>query len=189
MNHQDHVQLITKGIPTEGGVWADLGSGTGAFTLALAEVLGHDGFIYSVDNDNGALRNQVKAMQKHYKGTKVKYMPADFTQPLKLPPLDGILMANSLHFVFDKLPVIERIRQYLKPEGRLIIVEYNTNNGNRWVPHPLTYSAWENLAQQAGFAETELLMTRPSSFLDEFFSAVSITPPKKKKKAKDESNP
>ena len=38
MDHNDHVLLLAKGIPTQGGVWADLGSGAGAFTLALADV-------------------------------------------------------------------------------------------------------------------------------------------------------
>jgi len=80
-----------------------------------------------------------------------------------------------LHFIRDKLPLLERLITYLKPKGRLIIVEYNTRKANRWVPYPLTYDDWEQLALQAGFASTQLLKTRPSSFLGEFFSAVSIT--------------
>jgi ubiquinone/menaquinone biosynthesis C-methylase UbiE len=176
MNHQDHVNLIKKGIPGAGGVWADFGSGQGAFTQALAEVIGNQGFIYSVDKDNSALRRQVTRMQTAFPAVKTRYIPADFTQPLDLPELDGILMANSLHFIADKLPVLTRIMTYLKPQGRLILVEYNTDKGNRWVPYPLTYSRWEKLAQQAGFASTECLVIRPSSFLGEFFSAVSITP-------------
>ncbi len=180
MNHRDHVNLIKNGIPEVGGTWADLGSGGGAFTLALAECIGDEGFIYSIDRDNGSLRRQVKTMQSQFPGMKVKYIPADFTHPLDLPALDGIIMANSLHFVADKLPVLQQCLHYLKSEGRLIIVEYNTDKGNRWVPHPLTYEKWETLATKAGFAETTLLKTRPSSFLGEFFSAVSITPPKDK---------
>ena len=57
MNHQDHVNLIKAGITPTDGIWADLGSGTGAFTLALAELLEQDGTIYSVDKDGGALRS------------------------------------------------------------------------------------------------------------------------------------
>jgi len=176
MNHQDHVNLIRDGIPSEGETWADFGSGRGAFTLALAECLGSEGFIYSIDRDNGALRRQVKAMDKQFPGMKVKYIPADFTRLLDLPPLDGIVMANALHFVADKLPIVERILGYLKPAGRLIMVEYNIDKGNRWVPHPMTYNTWETLAEKAGFTETTLLKTRPSSFLGEFFSALSIAP-------------
>lgn len=174
MNHDDHVALIKDGIPQTGGIWADLGSGTGAFTLALAECIGDDGFIYSVDRDNHALRRQLSAMQSQFPQVKAKYIPADFTDPLELPALDGIVMANSLHFVADKAPVLARITRFLKPEGRLIMVEYNTSRGNRWVPHPVTFEHWRKLAEQAGFTRTDLLMTRPSSFLGEFFSSVSI---------------
>jgi len=40
MKHTEHVNLLRRGIPAPGGVWADFGSGTGAFTLALAELTG-----------------------------------------------------------------------------------------------------------------------------------------------------
>lgn len=175
MNHQDHVNLIKNSIPNVGGIWADFGSGQGAFTLALANVIGQDGSIYSIDRDNGALQRQMKQMKKQFPTTATYTISADFSDTLDLPKLDGVIMANSLHFIPDKLPLLEQIITYLKPQGRLILVEYNTNKGNRWVPYPLTYSDWERLAPQAGFASTALLMTRPSSFLGEFFSAVSIT--------------
>lgn len=176
MNHQDHVNLIKNGIPQAGGIWADLGSGYGAFTLALAEVIGQDGTIYSVDQDAGALRQQVKLMEQQFPTVAIHTVLADFTHLLDLPLLDGIIMANSLHFIPEKLLLLEQLLTLLKPDGRLIVVEYNTDQGNRWVPYPLTYARWEHLARQAGFASTKLLMTRPSSFLGEFFSAVSIAP-------------
>jgi hypothetical protein len=69
--------------------------------------------------------------------------------------------------------LLERVKGYLKPDGRLLIVEYNTDRGNLWVPHPLSFTAWQALARKVGFSHTELLATRPSSFLGEFFSAVS----------------
>lgn len=175
MNHQDHVNLIKNGVPQADGTWADFGSGHGAFTLALADVMEEGGIIYSVDRDHSALQGQVRQMTSRFPAITTHIVPADFTQALDLPMLDGIVMANSLHFIRDKLPLLERLITYLKPKGRLIIVEYNTRKANRWVPYPLTYDDWEQLALQAGFASTQLLKTRPSSFLGEFFSAVSIT--------------
>lgn len=99
MNHADHVNMLREGVPAPGEVWADFGSGSGAFTLALAELLGPDGEIHSVDQDRGALRTQERAMQSQFPQTTVHYLPADFTQPLrdKLPPLDGLVIANALH--------------------------------------------------------------------------------------------
>lgn len=174
MNHKDHMNLLRKGVPEEGGgVWADFGSGGGAFTFALAELLRPKGVIYSVDRDGGALRRQERTMAQKYPDVTVHYMAADFTQPLDLPPLDGILMANSLHFVQRKESLLRRIRGYLKEDGRFLLVEYNTDRGNRWVPYPLSFDSWRQLARQAGFEHTELLATRSSSFLESFFSAVS----------------
>jgi SAM-dependent methyltransferase len=101
---------------------------------------------------------------------------ADFTQPLALPPLDGIVMANSLHFQRDKEPVLQQILGYLKPGGQLILVEYNVDRGNRWVPYPLSFPTWKALAERSGFAGTRLLATRPSRFLGEIYAALCVRP-------------
>jgi ubiquinone/menaquinone biosynthesis C-methylase UbiE len=174
MDHDDHVALLRDGVPGPGGVWADLGSGGGAFTLALADLIGTGGQICSVDRDSSALREQARAMQARFPTVAMRYITADFTRPLDLPPLDGIVMANSLHFVRDKPPVLRLVRGYLKPGGRLLLVEYNADRGNMWVPYPLAYPTWEALARQGGFATTRLLATRPSRFLREIFSAASM---------------
>jgi ubiquinone/menaquinone biosynthesis C-methylase UbiE len=174
MNHADHVKLLRGGVPG-GGVWADFGSGAGAFTLALAELLGPGGEIYSVDQDLGALRTQERTMQARFPQTAVHYLAADFTQPLKLPQLDGIVLANALHFQKYSAQgrVIQRFRRYLCPGGRLILVEYNMDHGNTWVPYPLSYQSWTKLARESGFAQTQLLATVPSRFLREIYAAVS----------------
>src|SRR5260221_6039919 len=139
MIHEDHVNLLRKGILEPGGVWADLGSGSGAFTLALADLIGPTGEIYSVDKDGSVLRQQEKAMQPYFPTTTVHSITADFTRKLDLPALDGIVMANSLHFVRRKEPVLQLVRSYLRPGGRLLLVEYNVDHGNMWVPYPLSY--------------------------------------------------
>ena len=175
MNHADHVKLLREGVPASGGVWADFGSGTGAFTLALAELLGPTGKIYSVDKDRGALRTQERAMQTQFPQTTVHYLTADFTQPLDLPGLDGVVLANALHFqrYAAQGQVVQRLKSYLRPGGRLILVEYNADHGNPWVPHPLSYQSWEKLARECGFTYTRLLATVPSRFLREIYAAVS----------------
>jgi SAM-dependent methyltransferase len=177
VNHQDHVRLLRDGITPTGGVWVDLGSGGGAFTLALAECLGGKGVIYSVDKDGRALQRQQRAMQARFPGADVHYLEADFTRPLQLPPLDGVVMANSLHFLRDKGPAIQQIKGYLKPNGRLIVVEYDTDRGNTWVPYPFSYRSWEKISRQNGFERTTLLATQPTSFLGRMYSAVSTVSP------------
>jgi SAM-dependent methyltransferase len=113
-------------------------------------------------------------MRAHFPTTTVTYCAADFAKRVDLPPLDGVVMANSLHFQRQKRAVVQLIRSYLRPGGRLILVEYDTDRGNRWVPYPLSYQTWEALAGQVGFAGTTLLATRPSRFLGRIYSALSI---------------
>lgn len=174
MDHPDHVYLLRRGVPGSGGVWADLGAGDGAFTLALADLIGPRGVIYAVDKNGRALRRQRPAMAERFPRVTVHYHQADFTQPLDfLPPLDGIVMANALHFVRSQAPVLQRVRGYLRENGRLLVVEYNVDRGNPWVPHPFSYTTWTSLAQQAGFSHTELLATQPSRFLGEIYAAAS----------------
>jgi SAM-dependent methyltransferase len=174
MQHEGHIQLIRGGINGQGGVWADLGSGSGAFTLALADLLGPGAQIFSIDKDRRSLREQAVAMRERFPGVAVEYQEVDFTRKLTLPPLDGVLMANSLHYVRDKGPLLELIRSYLRPTGRLLLVEYNADRGNVWVPYPLSYPTWEALAQRHRFASTRLLATVPSRFLREMYAALSV---------------
>ena len=173
MDHADHVNLIRAGVEGAGPTWADLGAGSGAFTLALADILGPTGNITAIDRDASALKRNREEMARRFPDVSVEYRVADFTRALAIPPLDGIVMANSLHFQRDPLPVVERVRGYLRPGGRLVIVEYNIERGNYAVPHPVTYKRWQQLAHEAGFTTTELLARRPSRWLNEIYSALS----------------
>ena len=173
MEHHDHVALLTRGIDARGGVWADLGAGAGAFTLALAELIGATGTIYAVDRDEGALGRLTRAMQQRFPDVTLHTRVGDFDRPLQLPALDGIVMANSLHFIRNKTGTLARIRGYLKPDGRMLIVEYNSDRGNMWVPHPFAYPTWEKMSRACGFAHTELLATYPSRFMGEIYAAAS----------------
>jgi ubiquinone/menaquinone biosynthesis C-methylase UbiE len=174
MNHTDHINLLAKGIGAPGGVWADFGSGQGAFTLALADLLGGTAVIHSIDKNQRDLQTQAGLMQTQFPPVTLHTQTADFTRPLTLPPLDGIVAANTLHFVRRKEAVLQLWRGYLRENGRLLIVEYNTDRGNMWVPHPFSFPTWQKMAAQTGFVHTELLAVRPSRFLGEIYAAVSF---------------
>lgn len=115
-------------------------------------------------------------MRRRFPDLQVHYLAADYTRPLELPPLDGAVMANALHFQRHKDGVVQQIYNYLRPGGRLILVEYNVDRGNPWVPHPLSFHSWKTIAQRNGFADIRLLATRPSRFLHEIYAAVSRKP-------------
>lgn len=176
MNHSDHVRLLKSGVPGPGGVWADFGSGNGAFTIALADLIGPAGRIYSIDKDRPALQEQSRALHSRFPAYPPGFLvtlEADFTRRLDLPPLDGVVMANSLHFQKDKHKALSLIKSYLRPGGRFILVEYNVDRGNMWVPYPLSFQTWKELANRVGFSNSQWLASVPSRFLKEIYSAVS----------------
>jgi ubiquinone/menaquinone biosynthesis C-methylase UbiE len=175
MTHQEHVHLIQKAITQKSGIWADLGSGDGAFTLALADLLGKNAIIYSLDLDNQRLEKQKLEFQKHFPNTQVTFIQADFTQQLELPPLEGIMMANALHYVQDQTSFLKHLHAYLKPSGKLVLIEYNTDKGQApWVPYALSFEKFNKLAQESGWKDIQLLEKIPSTYWNEMYSAEAI---------------
>ena len=112
---------------------------------------------------------------RHFPGTQLRTRVADFTEPLDLPPLDGIVAANAIHYVRDQAALLRHWRGYLKPGGRLIVVEYDTDAGNRWVPHALSFATFSAVAQRAGFDAPVLLGTVPSRFLGRMYGAGTVS--------------
>lgn len=177
MKHGDHVDLLRPAGLASGGTWADLGAGSGAFTLALRELVGGEARIYAVDRERSALSELERAYRQRFGETgSLLVSQADFTSRLDLPLLDGAVMANSLHFHKDKAEVLKRVRSLLRPGGLLVLIEYNVDRGNPWVPFPLSFETFRELAAQAGYEEPRLLATHPSSFLREFYSAEAANP-------------
>jgi len=174
MNHSDHVNLLKPADLPFGGIWADFGAGSGAFTLALRELVGPHADIYAVDKDRRSL-DQLEKLHREKFGTSqnLHAVRADFTGTLSLPPLDGIVMANSLHYVRAQEKALRHVRSWLKLNGALLMVEYNVDSGNLWVPHPLSFETYRAFALRAGFSEPQLLAQHPSRFLKEFYSAVA----------------
>jgi len=173
MNHNDHVNLLKPAGLNPGGSWADLGAGSGAFTFALREPTGPTASIYVVDKDRASLNKLEQDYRARFGDSQnLNLVSGDFSRTLDLPFLDGIVMANSLHFFKDKEKILRHVRSFLKSNGMLLIVEYNVDSGNPWVPYPLTFETFRALAPRAGFSEPRLLAKAPSRFLREFYSAV-----------------
>jgi len=174
MDHQDHVDLLRPANLSPGASFADFGAGSGAFTLALRELLGLSAYLYAIDRDKAKLKSLEQAHRSIFGNEKnLQLIHGNFMDDLDIPPLDGILMANSLHFFKFKEKILRHVGDFLKPDGSLLVIEYNTDRGNTWVPHPLSYETFHDLALRSGFKEPRLLAKKPSSFLGKFYSALA----------------
>lgn len=173
MNHYDHMRLIRSAVSQKRQIWADFGSGDGAFTLALQELGGEETHIYSIDSDESRLLTQKKKFNNMFPNSTIHYVHSDFTKLLDLPLLDGIIMANSLHYIEKKIPFLIGLKEYLKPSGKLVVVEYNSESGNLWVPYPVSFHTLEKICKEAGFVPPQKIGSQPSEFLREMYSAVT----------------
>jgi SAM-dependent methyltransferase len=176
MDVDDAAALIRDAVGNGSGVWADLGAGTGTFTRALARVLDTESTIYAVDDDARA----VVALRAWAEKTtaRVIAVKADFRQPLHLPGLgtsllDGIVLANALHFVPDAERVLTQLAQRVRPGGRVVVVEYDRRAPGPWVPYPIHASRWAHLATSAGLQDATVTATRPSAYSGMLYAGVA----------------
>ena len=139
--------------------WADLGAGSGLFTKALSSMI-PSGTIYAVDKDNSDLSGiSLKAT------VQVQKIRKDFTdKDLRIEFCDGIIMANALHYVADKINFIRQIKHSLKTNGVLIVIEYERSTANSWVPYPIRFYDLENLMLECDFASVIKIGEEPSVY-------------------------
>ena len=89
----------------------------------------------------------------------------DFNLPVELPPLDGILMANSLHYAKDHRYVLNNVLSALKESGTFILIEYDTDTPNvPWVPNPVSLKRFKELCGRVGLTQPELIAERTSIY-------------------------
>jgi precorrin-6B methylase 2 len=174
MNARDARALIAAAIPRPGGTWADFGAGDGTFTRALVDLLGPNSRIYAVDRDESAVASLAQWATRH--APNVTAVLADVTNPLEIPgldALDGMLLANVLHFIRDADGVLTRLANRLRPGGRVVIVEYDRRRASRWVPYPIPPGRLVELARSAGLTMPHITATRPSMFGGTLYAAAA----------------
>lgn len=178
MKHADAVALIADAVGGYDGVWADLGAGSGTFTRALAEVLSSpDSRIFAIDRDPDAVAALSTWARAHARN--VTAVSADLTRALDLAglvgrPLDGILLANALHFVRDSDTVLARLVESLRPHGRVVLVEYDRREASRWLPYPVAISRLPALAAAAGLSPFTVTASRPSMYQGVLYAAYAV---------------
>jgi SAM-dependent methyltransferase len=164
VEHRHALELIRSGIPAGGGVWADLGAGSGTFSRALADLLGEGGTVVAVD------RATVPPARPPDAGAaEIIALHADFTRsldlaPLGIGPLDGILMANALHFVRRQRGALGQLVSLLRPGGTVVLVEYDLRRGTPWIPFPIPPDVFDQLAADVGLTHPIEIGRRRSRF-------------------------
>ncbi|MGZ5133991.1 MAG: class I SAM-dependent methyltransferase [Flavitalea sp.] len=161
MELEHAVQLVNHPFISQStpSIWADLGAGAGLFTTALASKLAPGSKIYAVDK-SVKLSNAQKDSQ-----VQIENIKADFTsEKMNIGNLDGILMANSLHYVPNKMEVLTSLRSLFRHGGCFVIIEYDMSTANAWVPYPITFQALQVLFSNLGYRSIEKIHVHPSKY-------------------------
>ena len=133
---------------------ADVGAGTGYFTVRLARRVAPGGRVYATELQPEMLR-LLDAHVSREKLTNVQLLLAG-EHEAKLPPrcCDLVLLVDVYHELTDPPGVMAGIRRALKPQGRLVLVEYRGEDPN--VPikpeHKMTLPQIKKELGQLGFA-------------------------------------
>jgi ubiquinone/menaquinone biosynthesis C-methylase UbiE len=107
-----------------GAAVADIGAGSGYFTERIARIVGPSGKVYATDIQQGML-DLIRARITRAGLKNVTLVLGEPDNP-RLPEasLDLALMVDVYHELWDPQTVLAHIRRALKPEGRLVLIEY-----------------------------------------------------------------
>ena len=107
-----------------GEVVADIGAGSGIFTLPLAQAVGPKGKVYAVDIDQG-LVDHIAQKAKEARATNVMPVLGKFTDPnLPARDVDVALIYDVLHHIEDRAGYLKNLAPYLKAGGRIAVIDF-----------------------------------------------------------------
>jgi len=107
-----------------GATVAEIGSGTGYFTWRLAQKVGPKGKVFAVDVQQKMLDLTAQTLQAHHLSNAQLILGGDNDPHLPAAALDLVFIAYAYHEFSDPEAIITAVRRALKPDGRLVIVEF-----------------------------------------------------------------
>ena len=146
-----------------GATVADIGAGSGYVTTRLARAVGPTGKVYAADIQQGMLDLLAQAVAKQ-KLTNVEPILSTLDDP-KLPPnaVDLIVMVDVYHELSQPQRMLQRMKEALKPDGRLVLVEYRAEDPA--VPirpeHKMTKAQVKLEVESEGFKQSRVLDDLP----------------------------
>lgn len=148
--------------------WADLGCGSGVFTKVLAGLLPQKSNIAGID------RNDQQISGRTENDVDITFWKADFmNDDLPLSDLDGIMMANSFHFIKDKEILIKKLEKHFKDRPRFLIIEYDHHQPNKWEPYPAPFIELKKVFDKLNYRSIEKIGELKSAYGGIMYASVS----------------
>jgi len=108
-----------------GQIIADIGSGGGYFTYRFAKAVGEKGQVYAVDTNQEFLafiKNQ--ATEQGLNNIVTRFTASEHPD-LPKHTFDYLFLRNVSHHLPNRINYFQRLKDTLKPEGKLAIIEYD----------------------------------------------------------------
>jgi ubiquinone/menaquinone biosynthesis C-methylase UbiE len=117
-----------------GMVIADIGSGSGVFTRPFAKAVGPTGKAIAVDIDPALLSYVSESAAKQgIKNIETHLAPIDDAK-LSGPIVDVAFFHDVLHHIEHRELYMKNLAQYIKPGGRIVIIENAAHPGHAMSP-------------------------------------------------------
>ncbi len=149
--------IIAKLDLRPGQVVADMGAGPGVLSLPIARAVSPGGKVYAVDIDQ-AFIDHIAMRAKEQNVTNVRPVLGKFTDPaLPAQDVDVALFHDVLHHIQDRAGYLKATAKYVKPDGRVAIVELSPSTGSHRNEPALTISKAQAKAwmEDAGFTPVQ----------------------------------
>jgi ubiquinone/menaquinone biosynthesis C-methylase UbiE len=111
-----------------GSTVADVGAGSGYYTIRLARAVGNEGKVFAVDIQPGMLELLQKAVSRERLTNVVPVLGTVDDPKLPAGSLDLILMVDVYHEFSQPQIMLQRMKDALKPGGRLVLLEYRAED-------------------------------------------------------------
>jgi len=103
---------------------ADIGSGGGYFSMRFAEIVGEKGKVYPVDTNPDFLEFIKNSAAEKGLSNVIPTLASEGRIDLPGESLDFIFMRNVTHHIPERVKYFRNLKDFLKPDGRIIIIEY-----------------------------------------------------------------
>jgi ubiquinone/menaquinone biosynthesis C-methylase UbiE len=108
----------------KGSSVGDVGAGVGYYSIKLAARVGPEGKVYANDIQSGMLDRLRKNLAAQHVANVVPVLGVEDDPRLPKEQLDLVLLVDVYHEFSKPVAMIDRIRESLKPGGRLVLLEY-----------------------------------------------------------------
>jgi SAM-dependent methyltransferase len=146
-----------------GAIVADIGAGAGYMTWRLADRVALGGKVYAVDIQQAMLDLLRKNLEQRHITNVEPVLGATDDPRLPRGVIDLVLMVDVYHEFSDPQQMLHHIRESLKPNGRMVLLEYRAEDPK--VPirpeHKMTVEQVRAEIEPEGFRLDRVLETLP----------------------------